>query len=55
MSQIPTPHSVWMTNEMVALITWLEEPENLKKTKKGSGVSKKTNNQRNCSKNTNKT
>ena len=41
MSQGPTPHSVWITSETEALIAWLEEPENLRKTKKGSGVSKK--------------
>jgi len=41
MSQIPTPHLVWTISETEALITWLEKPEKLRKTKKGSGVSKK--------------
>ncbi|RPA95646.1 hypothetical protein L873DRAFT_1845858 [Choiromyces venosus 120613-1] len=41
MSQIPTAHAVWTTSKMEALIEWLEESENLRKTKKGSRVSKK--------------
>ena len=35
------PHSIWTENENQQLIQWLEDPENLRKIKKGSGVSKK--------------
>lgn len=35
------PHSIWTENENEQLIQWLEDPENLRKIKKGSGVSKK--------------
>ncbi|KAG0126310.1 hypothetical protein HOY82DRAFT_542698 [Tuber indicum] len=41
MSQILTAHSIWSTEETEALIEWLEEPANLRKAKKGSGVVKK--------------
>ncbi|RPA97783.1 hypothetical protein L873DRAFT_1790709 [Choiromyces venosus 120613-1] len=41
MSQIPKAHSAWTIEETEALIEWLEEPENLRKMKKGSGVTKK--------------
>ena len=40
--RIHTAHSVWTQSEQEQLIQWLEEPENLLKTKKGSGISKKT-------------
>jgi len=41
MARNQTEHSVWTQTEQVQLIQWLEDPENLRKTKKGSGVSKK--------------
>ncbi|RPA93803.1 hypothetical protein L873DRAFT_1846983 [Choiromyces venosus 120613-1] len=41
MLQMPIAHSVWMVGETEALIEWLEEPENLRKMKKGSEVTKK--------------
>jgi len=41
-ARIYTAHSVWTQSEQEQLIQWLEEPENLRKTKKGSGISKKT-------------
>jgi len=36
-----TQHLVWTQTEQKQLIQWLEEPHNLQKTKKGSGISKK--------------
>jgi len=41
MSQISTTHLIWTISETEALIEWLEEPENFRKTKKGSGISKR--------------
>jgi len=35
------PHSIWTEIENEQLMQWLEDPENLRKMKKGSGVSKK--------------
>ena len=40
--RIHTTHSIWTQSEQEQLIQWLEEPENLRKTKKESGISKKT-------------
>lgn len=42
MARNHTQHSVWTQTEQEELIQWLEEPHNLQKTKKGSGISKKT-------------
>ncbi|RPB02927.1 hypothetical protein L873DRAFT_1787381 [Choiromyces venosus 120613-1] len=39
--QSSAAHSIWTTAETEAMIKWLEEPENLRKTKKGSGITKK--------------
>ncbi|KAG0126626.1 hypothetical protein HOY82DRAFT_542449 [Tuber indicum] len=36
------PHSIWTEDENEQLIQWLEDPENLRKMKQGSGVSKKS-------------
>jgi len=33
--------SIWTENENEQLIQWLEDPENLRKIKNGSGVSKR--------------
>ena len=41
-ARIHTAHLVWTQSEQEQLIQWLEEPENLHKAKKGSGISKKT-------------
>ena len=41
MARNHTQHSVWTQTEQEQLIQWLEEPQNLQKTKKGSGISKK--------------
>jgi len=41
MARNQTKHSVWTQTEQEQLIQWLEDPENLRKTNKGSGVSKK--------------
>ena len=42
MADIPNEHAIWRRAENEQLIQWLEDPRNLRKTKKGSGVSKKT-------------
>ena|ERR1700759_325909 len=36
-----TEHAIWTREETEKLVQWLEEPDNLRKIKKGSGVSKK--------------
>ncbi|RPA97590.1 hypothetical protein L873DRAFT_1844779 [Choiromyces venosus 120613-1] len=41
MARNHTQHSVWTQTEQEELIQWLEEPHNLQKIKKGSGISKK--------------
>ena len=41
MARNHTEHSIWTHSEQEELIQWLEEPQNLRKTKKGSGISKK--------------
>ena len=33
-------HSIWTKEENELLVQWLENPENLRKTRKGSGISK---------------
>jgi len=35
-------NTVWTRAETKSLIQWLEDPENLRKIKKGSGITKKT-------------
>jgi len=41
MSRIAQDHAVWTAEETERLIEWLEEPENLRKIKKESGIRKK--------------
>ncbi|KAG0138657.1 hypothetical protein HOY82DRAFT_534429 [Tuber indicum] len=41
MPRTSTENTLWTVAETAQIIEWLEEPENLRKTKKGSGVSKK--------------
>ena len=41
MSSITQDHAIWTAEETQRLIEWPEEPENLRKIKKRSGISKK--------------
>jgi hypothetical protein len=41
MARNHSEHSIWTQDENEQLIQWLEDPTNLQKTKKGSGISRK--------------
>ena len=38
---IDSEHAIWTRAETEQLIVWLEEPENLQKIRKGSGITKR--------------
>jgi len=41
MSENTIEHAIWTRAETEELIVWLEEPENLRKIRKGSGVTRR--------------